>query len=302
MKILITGSTGLVGSALVPELQREGHTVCRLIRLGHAPKDGAPTQAFDVAWGPSTGELGKTAAGADAVVNLAGAPIADARWSAERKSLLRSSRVETTRALVTALARMVPRPRVLVSASAIGYYGDRGDEMLREDSAAGAGFLSDIAREWEAEALKAEEWGMRVVLARFGIILAKQGGAFPKMAQPFRFGLGGKLGSGQQWMSWVMLEDVVAILRLGLENTALHGPLNIVSPQPVRNAEFTAALARAMHRPAVFSGPAFALRLALGEMAGAMLLASERVIPERLLQLRYSFRFAELPAALSALV
>jgi uncharacterized protein len=302
MKILVTGSTGLVGSALIPDLQRNGHTVCRLIRPGHATKSGTPSQGFDVTWDPATGELGGAAVGADAVVNLAGAPIADERWTAERKKVLRDSRVETTRALVNALARMAARPGVLISASAIGYYGDRGDEILRESSPSGTGFLSDIAREWESEALKAKALGIRLVLARFGIILAKQGGAFPKIAQPFRFGLGGKLGSGKQWMSWVMLEDVVAILRLALENGAVRGPVNVVSPQHIRNAEFTKALAKAMHRPAIFSAPAFSLRVALGEMADAMLLASERVVPERLEQLGYPFRYRDLAAALSSLV
>jgi uncharacterized protein len=302
MKILVTGSTGLVGSALIPELQRAGHTVCRLIRPGHATKAASLPGGFDVTWDPATGELGGAAVGADAVVNLAGAPIAEARWTSQRKHLLRASRVETTRALVNALARMAARPRVLISASAIGFYGDRSDEVLRESSAPGTGSLSEIACEWEAEALKADALGIRVVLPRFGIILAKQGGAFPTMAGPFRFGLGGKLGSGQQWMSWIMLEDVLAVLRLALENGALRGAVNVVSPQPVRNATFAEALAKTLRRPALFSVPAFALRLTLGEMADAMVLASQRVVPERLEQLRYPFRYPDLPAALSTLL
>ena len=224
-------------------------------------------------------------------MNLAGAPIADGRWTPERKRFGTSSRVETTRSLVNALARMAARPRVLVSASAIGYFGNRGDEILREASPAGLDFLSEIAREWEAEALKAEALGIRVVLARFGIILAKQGGAFQKLAQPFRFGLGGKIGSGQQWMSWVMLEDVVGNLALCVGKRHGARPINIVSPQPVRNAEFTAALAKAMHRPALFSVPAFAVRLAMGEMADALLLASQRVYPNIWRRLQYQFRY-----------
>jgi hypothetical protein len=302
MKILVTGSTGLVGTAMIPDLQRAGHTVCRLLRPGYVSPSGAQSQGFDVNWNPATGDLGGAAVGADAVVNLAGAPIADSRWTQERKALIRSSRVETTRSLVNALARMAARPRVLVSASAIGYYGNRGDEMLNEDSPAGPDFLSEIAKEWEAEALKAEALGIRVVLARFGIILAKQGGAFPKLAQPFRFGLGGKIGSGQQWMSWVMLEDVVGILRFALESGSVRGAINIVSPQPVRNVEFTVALAKAMHRPTLFSAPAFALRLVLGEMADALVLASQRVLPKHLARLQYQFKQPELSSALSALV
>src|SRR5579862_1638222 len=203
MKILVTGSTGLVGTALVDALSREGNTVCRLIRPGSQKKETA--KGFDVAWNPTTGELGGAGVGQDAVVNLAGASIGDGRWTAERKELLRSSRVETTQALVKALARMNARPRVLVSASATGIYGNRGDEQLSEGSSTGDDFLSEIARDWEAEALKAEALGIRVVLVRFGIILAKHGGALPRIMLPFKFGAGGRIGNGQQWMSWIAL-------------------------------------------------------------------------------------------------
>ena len=200
MKILVTGSSGLVGTALVSALARGGHTVCRMVRPHSAGGEGAK-EGFVVAWNPATGELGGAGVGADAVVNLAGASIADGRWTAQRKALLRSSRIDTTRALVGALTKMNARPSVLVSASAIGYYGDRGDETLTEDSKRGGNFLAGLAQEWEAEALKAEALGIRVVLGRFGIILAREGGALPKMMVPFKFGAGGKLGSGQQWMS-----------------------------------------------------------------------------------------------------
>src|SRR5579863_489726 len=200
MKILITGSTGLVGNAMVDDLQRAGHTVCRLLRRGTQTHVSTGSSAgFDVNWDPATGDLGGAAVGADAVVNLAGAPIMDGRWTPERKNLLRGSRVDSTRALVNALARMNARPRVLVSASAIGIYGNRGDELLTEDSTRGGDFLSSLAADWEAEALKAEALGIRVVLARFGIILAKHGGALPPMMRPFQLGFGGKMGSGQQW-------------------------------------------------------------------------------------------------------
>jgi uncharacterized protein (TIGR01777 family) len=231
-------------------------------------------------------------------VNLAGASIADGRWSAERKALLRSSRIDTTRSLVTALAKMNARPRVLVSASATGIYGNRGDELLTEESQPGNDFLSNMAKDWESEALRAEAIGIRVVLARFGIVLSRQGGALPAMMFPFRFFAGGKIGSGQQWMSWIALEDVVEILRLAIENGNIRGPINVISPQPVQNAEFTKTLADVMHRPAPFPAPAFALRLVLGEMADALLLSSQRVLPQRLQKLGYNFQFRELSAAL----
>ena len=301
MKILVTGSTGLVGTALVRALAQGGHTVCRLVRP-ESVVNGETNEGFSVAWNPKTGELGGAAVGADAVVNLAGASIADGRWSAERKAVLRSSRVDTTRALVNALGKMNAKPAVLVSASAIGYYGNRGDEVLTEESAAGTEFLADLAREWEAEALKADALRIRVVLARFGIILARHGGALPQMMMPFYVFAGGRIGSGKQWMSWVSLEDVVGILRLALDNNVIRRAINVVAPQPVRNAEFTKALAGAMHRPAVFPAPAFALRLALGEMADALLLGSQRVVPQRLKQFGYRFVHPDLTHALTAVL
>jgi uncharacterized protein (TIGR01777 family) len=301
MKILVTGSSGLVGGALGQTLARAGHTVCRLVRPQSAVGEGA-NEGFAVAWNPETGELGGAGVGADAVVNLAGASIADGRWSAQRKELLRTSRIDTTRALVNALAKMNARPSVLVSASAIGVYGNRGDEMLTEESKPGTEFLAGLTQEWEAEALKAEALGIRVVLARFGIILAREGGALPKMMLPFKFGAGGKLGSGQQWMSWVALEDVAGILRFAIEKNSARGPINIVSPQPLQNAEFTKVLAKAMHRPALFPAPAFALRVALGEMADALLLSSQRVAPRAIEKLGYRFLYQDLPSALAAIL
>ena len=301
MKILVTGSSGLVGTALVSALARGGHTVCRLVRPQSAGSERAK-EGFVVAWNPATGELGGAGVGADAVVNLAGASIADGRWTVQRKALLRSSRIDTTRALVGALTKMNARPSVLVSASAIGYYGGRGDETLTEESKPGTDFLAGLAQEWEAEALKAEALGIRVVLARFGIILAREGGALPKMMLPFKFGAGGKLGSGQQWMSWVTLEDLVEILRFAIENASVRGAINIVSPQPLQNAEFTFLLAKAMHRPALFPAPAFALRLVLGEMADALLLSSQRVLPRAIEKLGYRFLHSDLPTVLKSLV
>ncbi|MGB2901428.1 MAG: TIGR01777 family oxidoreductase [Candidatus Acidiferrum sp.] len=301
MKILVTGSSGLVGTALVKALGRDGHMVCRLMRPESAAnnevKDG-----FNVVWNPATGELGGAGVGPDAVVNLAGASIAGGRWTAERKAVLRASRIDTSRALVEALGKMNVRPSVLVSASAIGIYGNRGDELLTEESKAGADFLAGLAREWEAEALKAEALGIRVVLSRFGIILSREGGALAKMLLPFKLGAGGRLGSGQQWMSWVTLEDVVGILRMAIEKAAVRGAVNVVAPQPVKNAEFTKVLAKALHRPALFPAPAFALRLALGEMADALLLSSQRVAPQKLQQAGYRFLHPELPAALGTIL
>jgi uncharacterized protein len=301
MKILVTGSTGLVGNALVSALVKAGHTVCRLMRpeslVAGGTKDG-----FNVAWNPATGELGGAAVGADAVVNLAGASIAGGRWSAERKALLRSSRIDSTRALVDGLAKMNARPSVLVSASAIGIYGNRGDEVLTEESNAGTGFLAGLAREWEQEALKADAIGVRVVLARFGIILAREGGALAKMVTPFKLGVGGKLGTGQQWMSWVTLADVVGILRMAIDKADVRGTVNVVAPKPVQNAEFTKVLGSTLHRPALFPAPAFALRLAMGEMADALLLASQRVVPSRLERSGYRFLHADLVSALAVVL
>lgn len=276
--------------------------MCRLIRPGTAAESVRSSEGFDVSWDPETGQLGGAGVGADAAVNLAGASIAGGRWTVQRKMVLRASRVNTTRALVGALAKMAIRPRVLVSASAIGYYGNRGDEMLDEVSGPGTDFLSEVAKEWEAEALKAEALGVRVVCVRFGIILAKNGGALPKMVKPFKLGVGGKIGSGQQWMSWISVVDVVGILRRALEDGSLRGPINVVSPQPLRNAEFTRALAKTLHRPALFPVPGLVLRLALGEMADALLLSSQRVQSAQLEKVGYRFLYPNLPDALAAML
>ena len=301
MKILVTGSTGLVGTALVKALASDGHTLCRLMRPGSKTTSGAK-DGFNVVWNPATGELGGAGVGPDAVVNLAGASIAGGRWTKGRKVLLRTSRIDTTQALVRALAKMNVRPRVLVSASAIGIYGDRGDEVLTEESKPGTDFLAGLAQEWEAEALKAEVLGIRVVLARFGIILARHGGALAKMLLPFRLGAGGRLGSGKQWMSWVMLLDVVGMIRFAIGNNGVRGAVNVVAPQPVQNAEFTKALAQALHRAAPLPAPTFALRLTLGEMADALLLSSQRVQPQKLQQFGHSFLHPELHSALTSVL
>ena len=301
MKIVVTGATGLVGAALVAVLAREGHTVCRLVRPS-TKSTGETVRTFDVPWDPETGSLGAAAVGAEAAVNLGGASIVGGRWTNARKSLLRTSRVNATRALVAALGKMNAKPSVLVSASAVGFYGNRADETLTEQSAPGNNFLASLAQDWETEALRAEEFGTRVVLARLGIILASDGGALPEMMLPFKFGVGGRIGDGKQWMSWVTLEDVVAILRLALIKSELRGPINVVAPEPVRNAEFVKELAKTMHRPAIFPAPAFALRLAMGEMADALLLSSQRAVPQKLASVGYSFVSPNLRDALETIL
>jgi uncharacterized protein (TIGR01777 family) len=329
MKIVIAGSSGLVGTALTDSLVRDGHTVIRLVRSGSgASRDRAKTderqkteyerstprinsgRITQVKWNPNTCDLEGEPFGADqgqiegsdALVNLAGAPIASESWSAERKAVLRSSRIHITRELVCALEKLEDGPKAIVSASATGYYGNRGDELLTEESKAGDGFLASLAQEWEAEAVKAEALGLRVVRLRFGIILAKNGGALPQMMRPFKFGLGGRIGSGQQWMSWVTLQDAVGVVRAVLQNRAVSGAVNVVAPQPVRNSDFAQALGRAMHRPAIVPAPAFALEFAFGEMAEAMLLASQRVAPSRLEQLGYRFSQPDLSLALASVL
>ncbi|MFZ0038898.1 MAG: TIGR01777 family oxidoreductase [Candidatus Acidiferrales bacterium] len=293
MRILITGASGLVGSALSSALGEDGHSVGRFVR------PGPPAGKGDVAWNPATGEMDMSAAeGADAVVNLAGASIGGCRWTEERKTLLRTSRVNLTERLVRNFEQLRRRPAVLVSASAIGYYGDRGDEALVETSAPGKDFLPQLSSEWEAAAMGAEKLGIRTVITRFGIVLAKNGGALPRMLTPFKMGVGGKLGSGKQWMSWVALDDVVGAIREAIMRPSFRGPVNVVAPNPVRNADFTRVLARVLHRPALFPAPAFVLRLMLGEMADALLLSSQRVVPQKLLDDKFPFKFAELETAL----
>jgi len=306
MKILVAGSTGLVGTALVTALARDGHNVCRLLRPQSVVKGASAAEAsqhvLDVPWNPDTSDLGGAVEDADAVVNLAGASIAGGRWNEPRKALLRASRIDSTRALVTALSKLKPRPRVLISSSAIGVYGDRGDELLNEGSKPGSDFLSSLALDWEAEALKAEALGMRVVLARFGVVLAARGGALARMLLPFKLGAGGRLGSGKQWMSWMTLDDAVGSLLFALEKSSVSGAINLVSPNAVRNSEFARALAKALHRPALFPAPSFALRLALGEMADALLLSSQRVAPQALEKSGYSFVHAQLADSLAAVL
>jgi len=297
MRIVISGGSGLVGSAATAALRADGHNVGHLVRPGGALKAG------DVSWDP----MGATVdiaglEGAEAVIHLGGAGIADGRWTGERMKLIRSSRIDTTRVLVDSLARLKQKPRAFIVASAIGYYGNCGDEILTESSANGTNFLALLCRDWEAESRRAAALGMRTAILRSGIILSGKGGALPKMLTPFKLGVGGRLGSGQQWMSWIAIEDVIGIIRYALTNEQISGPVNVVAPAPVRNEEFTRLLAGMLHRPAILPAPAFALRLALGDMADEMLLASQRVQPERLLSAGFSFRFQILEPALRAAV
>lgn len=297
MKILISGASGLVGQALAKSLLADGHTIARLVR----PETEA--SEMDVRWDPMAASVDVPAMeGIDAVVNLNGAGIGDGRWTPERKAILRSSRIDSTRVLVDALAHMQKKPRVLVSASANGYYGDRGDEILNDSSEGGTDFLALLARDWEAEARRAELSGIRTVLARFGVILSSRGGALSKMLMPFRFGVGGRFGTGKQWMSWIGLADVIGIIRAAIDNERIAGPLNVVAPNPLRNAEFTRIVAATLHRPAIFPAPEFALKIALGEMATPLLLASQRVVPERLLAMNYPFCFDNFATALPAML
>lgn len=298
MRILISGASGMVGTAVGSALRARGHDVNQFVRPGRTYSHG------DVRWDPPSGSIdAKALEGTDAIIHLAGAGIGDARWSEARKKILRESRVNSARILVDAIASLRRKPRVLLAASAVGYYGHRGDEVLGESSPNGNGFLAALARDWEAESLRAEPIGLRVVLLRFGLILSSHGGALPKMVTPFRLGLGGRIGDGKQWVSWIALEDVITVICAALADAGFSGPVNIVSPAPVPNAEFTNTLARVLHRPAIFPVPAFALRLALGEMANELLLASQRVVPAKLIENGYQFRLPQLePAFKSVLI
>jgi len=297
MRVIVSGATGLVGRAVVRSLLADGHQVTKLVR-GGAQEFRAPGTSA-VRWDPARGEIDADALeGHDAAVHLAGEPVSEGRWTEEKKRRIRDSRVKGTYLLAGALARLGAKPRVLVSASATGFYGDRGEERLDEESEPGRDFLSRVCREWEEAALPAAEAGIRLVHLRIGVVLSGEGGALPKMLTPFRLGLGGRIGGGGQYMSWVSLEDVVRVVRRALDDESLSGPLNVVAPQPVTNGEFTRALGRALNRPTVFAAPAFALRLVYGEMADALLLSGARVYPKRLTEAGFEFAHPELEGAL----
>ncbi len=296
MKILVSGSHGMVGSVLVPSLSAAGHQVLRLIRpSSSASRSSEPT----VSWDPASGQIDRAGLeGLDAVVHLAGDNIATGRWTAAKKAAIRQSRVASTHLLAESLAGVRQPPSVLLCASAIGYYGSRGDELLREDSRPGAGFLAETGQAWEAAAQPAADRGIRVASLRFGMILSAAGGALAKMLPPFRLGVGGVIGDGRQYWSWIGFGDVVGVIEHVLTTERLNGPVNAVAPRAVTNREFTHTLGRVLHRPTIFPVPAFAARLAFGEMADELLLASTRVEPTKLVATHYAYRDPELDGAL----
>ena len=297
--VAVTGSRGLVGSALAPALAAAGHRVLRLVR-GAAAAPAAPAVGARVArWDPESGALDSSAlAGVDAVVHLAGESVAGGRWTEAKKRRIRSSRVDGTRGLAASLARLERPPRVLVSASAVGYYGDRGAELLREGSAPGTGFLAEVCREWEAATEPAERARIRVVQLRIGMVVARRGGALAAMLTPFRLGAGGPVGGGAQWVSWIAIDDLVAAILHALDTASLAGAVNAVAPEPVQNRELARTLGRVLGRPALLPLPAFAARLLLGQMADELLLASARVEPARLQATGFAFRHPTLEDAL----
>ena len=296
MKVAVAGASGFVGSALVRRLQAEGHVVRRFVRRPAVEPD-------EIAWHPASGEVEQRELleGIDGVVNLAGSNLAAGRWTEARKEELVRSRVESTRALVAVMARLNHKPQVFVSASAVGYYGHRGEEELTEASRAGGGFLSDLCHAWEEEARIAESAGIRTAILRLGLVLGS-GGVLAKLLPVFRAGFGGQLGDGRQWMSWIALDDLLGALLRGLTDARLSGPINAVAPGAVRNAEFTRALAHAVGHHTFAPVPAFVLRAMFQEMADEMLLASTRVRPQRLLEAGFSFAHPELEEAMRVAV
>lgn len=297
MKILISGSHGLVGTALIRSVIEDSHEVVRLVRRAHTIGE------LEIEWHPNQGRIdAQHLEGFDAVVHLAGESVASSRWTDEKKRAIRDSRVKGTTLLSETIAQLSRPPAVFISASATGYYGNRGDEELPETSAPGNDFLSSVCVEWEAATRAASEKGIRTVLTRFGIILDPEGGALAKMLTPFRMGIGGRVGDGRQWMSWIALDDVINALKFLLLDSAVHGPVNIVAPNPVTNAEFTKTLGRVLSRPTFFPVPAFAARLAFGELADALLLSSQRVEPAVLTERGFAPYWPRLEPALQHLL
>lgn len=299
MRIVVTGATGFIGQALVGRLVEQGHDVHILLRK---PRPGLPPQVPYSIWDAQQNDPPAAALeGADAVIHLAGEPVAQ-RWNEATKRSIRSSRVGGTQRLISALSQMGSFPRVLISGSAIGYYGSRGDEVLTETSAAGKGFLAEVSEEWESAANLGLALNMRVVLLRTGIVLGREGGALARMLPAFRAGAGGRLGSGEQWMSWIHLDDLIRMITAALTDDKFTGAVNGVAPGPVRNIDFTHALAGELRRPAIFPAPMFLLRLLFGEMAEAVLEVSQRVMPVAAERAGFDFRFTELGPALRDLL
>jgi hypothetical protein len=301
-RVLISGSSGPIGAALLPKLREQGYEVVRLVRGRPLKrKNEAPRNELTIPWHPAQPLDPAAVSGFDAAIHLAGETIVG-RWTDAKKHRIHESRAEGTRILANALAKSAPKPRVFVSASAIGFYGNRGDEILREDSSSGHDFLSAVCRDWEANTQAAAQAGIRTVQTRFGLILSRDGGALPKMLLPFRMGVGGNMGNGRQWWSWIHIADVAAGILYVMTNDKLQGPVNFVAPNPVSNAAFTKTLAAVLRRPAFFPVPAFAARLAFGHMADELLLSSQRVEPDKLVASGYSFVYTDLRKALEELL
>jgi uncharacterized protein (TIGR01777 family) len=297
-RIVISGASGLIGTAISPSLEQSGAQVLQLVR---SPARSPARSTEQVGW-DSKGQLSPAAvSGFETVIHLAGESVMG-RWTPAKKRAIRESRVEGTRKLASALAQAAVKPKVFVCASAIGFYGDRADEILTEDSASGQGFLPEVCREWEAASSLCAPAGIRTVNVRFGLVLSREGGALAKMLPLFKLGLGGRIGSGKQWWSWVHIDDVVGAIHHAVQTPELSGPINVVSPNPLRNQDFTRLLASVLGRPAFFAVPAFAMKLALGEAARELMLASQRVLPERLKTTHYTFRFNDLQPAFESLV
>ncbi len=297
MRTIVSGSTGLVGSALVLALTKAGHDVVRLVRR-HEHENSST-----IFWSPDTGEINaESCDNVETVVHLAGENIAGGRWNPARKQLIRDSRVESTRLLAETMTACENPPKTMVIASAAGYYGNRGDELLREDSSPGEGFLAEVCREWEAAAQPAVDKGIRVVKLRIGVVLTPKGGALAKMLPVYKMGLGGKMGTGLEYMSWLTLKDLVDIALFAIDNEAVSGPVNAVSPRPVTSAEFSKTLGRVLSKPTLLPVPAFALKAALGEMAKETLLSSTRVAPTKLEKYGFQFTHPDLETALRGLL
>lgn len=293
-RILVSGMSGPIGSALLPSLKADGAQVTRLMRNGSTHSAGEA----GIAWEPAQPLSVDAVSGFDAVIHLAGESIVG-RWNEEKKKKIRDSRVIGTRNLAQALSQAKAKPKVFICCSAIGYYGDRGDEVLKESSTPGTGFLADVCREWEEATRSAANLGIRTVQIRTGVVLSPKGGALGKMLTPFKMGVGGRIGDGRQWMSWIDVEDLVGAVLHILKTDSLHGPINMVGPAPVTNVEFARTLASALSRPAIFPLPAFAVKVAFGEMGESILLASQRVEPAQLDASGYSFRFKTLRESLA---
>jgi uncharacterized protein (TIGR01777 family) len=293
-RVLVSGVSGPIGAALLPSLKSRGFQVTRLLR-------GQASGEDQISWDPTKPPAPESVSGFDAVIHLAGESVVG-RWTSGKKTKIRDSRVLGTRNLAQSLAQAKDRPRALISASAVGYYGDRGEELLREESPSGSGFLAEVCREWEAANQPASEASIRTVQIRIGVVLSPSGGALQKMLPPFRMGVGGNIGSGRQWMSWIHVQDLVGALHHILKTDLLQGAVNLVAPKPVTNADFTKTLGSVLSRPTIFPVPAFAAKLAFGQMAEEVLLGSQRVEPAKLIASGYPFQYSDLRKALEAVL